>query len=63
MAMGLEDIPQIFIDIGYIPADLLFDRQNYPRFIYVKNKKWEINEESSVAYYEPYVAWQIKESQ
>ena len=62
MAIELEYIPQLFIDIGYIPADLLFDFQNYPRYIYVENRKWELNEESNVAFYEPPVPRQYKET-
>lgn len=61
MAIELEYVPKLFIDIGYIPADLLFDMQNYPRYIYVKKKKWELNEEGLVSFYEPIVPRQYKE--
>lgn len=60
MALDLENVPDVFIDIGYIPAEILFDGAYFPRFLIINHKKWEINLNSNVPYYEPYVAWQLR---
>lgn len=62
MTFALEELPQLYIDTDYIPADLLFPRGKYPRFIYISRKKWEINlEDGCYPFYERYVPRQLKE--
>ena len=61
MTLLLQEIPEIMIDADYIPADLLFLHGHYPRFIYVRGKKWEISFEGRYPFYERYVPRQLKE--
>ena len=61
MTLLVEEIPDLFIDIDYIPADLLFLHNKYARFIYVRGKKWEINFERGYPFYERYKPRQLKE--
>lgn len=61
MTLLLEEIPDVFIDADYIPADLLFIQNQYPQYIYVRGRKWEINVDEHYPFYERYVPWQLKE--
>jgi len=61
MTLLVEEIPDLFIDIDFIPADLLFIHGQGSRFIYVRGKKWEINLEEGYPFYERYVPRQLKE--
>lgn len=50
--MNVSEIPDIFIKAGYIPAQLLFKKNDYPTTIKVKGFIWELNADASVPFYE-----------
>ena len=52
--MILSEIPQIFFDADYIPADLLFKNRAYPPVIKIKGRYWYLNVDSQYPYYEKY---------
>lgn len=62
MTLMLSELPKLYLDADYIPADLLFRRGEYPRFIEIKKQKWEINlEDGCYPFYERYKPRQLKE--
>ena len=50
--MDLKDLPDIFIDIGYIPAILLFRKNDFPLYIKANGFIWQLNTNSVVPFYE-----------
>lgn len=48
------EIPDIFLDIDYIPAELVCRGRELPTFVMIDGKKWEINLRSSYPFYERY---------
>lgn len=51
--MNIKEIPDIFVMIGYIPAQLLFRKNEFPNSIKVGRSIWDLNIWSCVPFYEP----------
>jgi hypothetical protein len=50
--MLLSQIPELYFDINYIPADLLFKNREYPQMLKIRGRYWYLNIETALAYYE-----------
>lgn len=48
------EIPKIFLDIDYIPAELVCRGREIPRFVIIDGKHWVANLTSSYPFYERY---------
>lgn len=48
------EIPQLFLDIDYIPTDLVFRGKEFPRYVIIDGKKWIANISDCYPFYERY---------